>query len=169
MPHPMKKRKRVAPGKEASVDITMKSLRNPPLDITLPGQPLSTSILSLKTTVSEKYGLPTDKIRVLLKKKPCPDSKTIKDLVPEGEGEVEFSIMVMGGAAAVIPEQGGGLVPKPLETSVAREAYEEVLLKSEFWDDLKGFLSERLKNEAGVEKVYEIFKNTWDRQNAMRT
>jgi hypothetical protein len=163
MPHPMKKRKIFAPGQEGAINVTMKSLRNPPLDIALPGQPLSTSILNLKTTISEKYGIPTDKIRVLLKKKPCSDLKTIKDLVPGGDGEVEFSIMVIGGATAITPEQGSGSVPKPSEASTAREAYEEALLKPEFWNDLKGFLSQRLKDEAAAEKVYDVFRNALEK------
>ncbi|KAI9774796.1 MAG: hypothetical protein M1840_000012 [Geoglossum simile] len=169
MPRPMKKRKRVAPGQEASIDITMKSLRNPPLDIALPSQPRSTSILNLKTAISEKYGIPTEKIRLLLKKKPCPDLKLMKDLVPEGEGEVEFSIMVMGGVAAVASEHGIGPIAKPSEAPTAQGTYEEVLLKSEFWDELKGFLSQRLKDEAGAEKIYAVFRNAWDKRNAMQS
>jgi ubiquitin-like protein 4 len=165
MPHPMKKRKRVAPDQEASIDITMKSLRNPPLDITLPNSPLSTSILSLKKAISEKYGIPTEKIRILLKKKPCPDLKSIKDLVPEGEGEVEFSIMVIGGMTTVTSEHGSSPAAKPTD----RGANEDVLLESEFWDDLKGFLSRRLKDEAGAERIYEVFRKAWDRQNAMQS
>jgi hypothetical protein len=168
MPNPMKKRKRPAPGQEPSIDVTMKSLRNPPLDITCSGQPVSTSILSLKSAVSEKFGIPTDKIRLLLKKKPCPDSKTIRDLVPEGEGEVEFTIMIIGGQAAATLGQESGSVSRLPKATDARGANGETLLDSEFWRDLKAFLSQRLKDEKGAEIVYGAFKNAWDRQSAMQ-
>ncbi|KAH0534077.1 hypothetical protein FGG08_007323 [Glutinoglossum americanum] len=168
MPHPMKKRKRLDPGQEASVDVTMKSLRNPPLDITLSGQPLSTSILNLKTAISEKFGIPIDKIRLLLKKKPCPDSKTIKDLVSEGEGEVELSIMIIGGQTVTMSERDGGPASGSSGTPAAQGTGGGIQLDSEFWHDLKDFLCRRLKNEAGAETVHGVFKNAWDRPNAMQ-
>ncbi|KAH0558979.1 hypothetical protein GP486_004403 [Trichoglossum hirsutum] len=164
----MKKRKRLAPGQELSVDVTMKSLRNPPLDITCSGQPVSTSILSLKNAVSEKFGIPTDKIRLLLKKKPCADSKTIRDLVPEGEGEVEFTIMVIGGQAAAAIGQEGGLASRDPGPPSTLGASGGTLLDLEFWSDLKGFLGQRLKDEKGAEMVYDTFKNAWDKKPAMQ-
>src|SRR5277367_815932 len=101
MPRPMAKRQKLAPGQERSLTISLKSLRNPPLDVVLTSQSPLTSILDLKIEVSSQSSIPVDKIRILHKKKPVGDAKVLKDLVGEEETSVEFSVMVMGGAASV--------------------------------------------------------------------
>ncbi len=164
MPQPMKKKQKLAPGQERSINVSLKSLRNPPLDISLQIQPLSTSIHDLKQTVSEKAEISTDKIKLLHKKKPCSDSKTLKELVAEEDSEVEFSIMVMGGASTASPERAGtpAVVP-PVDTPAAQGPSGEKLMETdEFWDDLKGFLTQRLKDQGEGEKVFGIFKSAWD-------
>jgi hypothetical protein len=154
MPRPLAKKQKLAPGQERSLSVTLKSLRNPPLDITLPSLPLSTSILSLKESTSEQTSIPTSKLRLLWNKKPVQDSKTLKDVVGEEyEGvKVELGVMVIGGAAGVKREE-------EVEPVVAATGYgEEVLKTKEFWGDLRTFLVQRLKDEAEGERGWGVFR-----------
>ncbi len=108
----MSKRSKLAPGQERSVSVLVKSLRNPPLEVALSSQPLNTSVLDVKTAVAKQARIPADKIKMLHKKKPVADSKVLKDLVGGDETTVEFSVMIMGGAAAIKAEDTGA-APEP--------------------------------------------------------
>ncbi|KAH8820577.1 cell-cycle control medial ring component-domain-containing protein [Xylogone sp. PMI_703] len=156
MPKPLPKRQKLAPGQERSISVALKSLRNPPLDIHLSSQALSTSVLALKEEVSSQASIPVDKIRILYKKKPVTDSKVLKDLVGEDEQAVEFSVMVIGGAAAVVVKDEA---PTAQGSSGASE-----LATDEFWGDLKGYLVQRLRDEKEGERVFGVFKTAWDSQ-----
>lgn len=86
----------------------------------------------------------------------------MKDLVKEDESSIEFSVMVIGGAPKkgdeeVIPDAGVGKVAQG-------ESGLETLKNEEFWSDLKGFLTQRLRDEAQGEKVYGLFRGAWDAQ-----
>ncbi len=94
------------------------------------------------------------KIRLLFNKKPVPDSKVLKDVVGENETKVEFSVMVMGGAAALKKDEAEEVEPKVAVGSSGKE----VLGTDEFWSDLKGFLVQRLKDQAEGERVWGVFK-----------
>ncbi|KAL3421290.1 hypothetical protein PVAG01_07735 [Phlyctema vagabunda] len=158
MAKPLAKRQKLAPGQERSITVALKSLRNPPLDITLSSQTPNTSILDLKNAVSEKASIPAAKLRLLYKKKPVGDSKVLKDVVGEDESSVEFSIMVLGGAAAVTKEE-----PADATAPVAQgQSGKEALVTEEFWSDLKGFLTQRLRDEKQADKAYDIFKGAWE-------
>ncbi|KAI4155449.1 MAG: hypothetical protein LQ340_000995, partial [Diploschistes diacapsis] len=184
-PHPMTKPGRktsTAPGSEPAASISLKSLRNPPLDLSLPAQPLSTSILDLKRRVAQELGLRgVDKVRLLYRKKPWPDSKSVKDVLGDdapSAGGVEFSVMVMGGApAAGTPTADEKRAEAPPE--MAKEDVEmgdapvapvapgeksglEVLGENEFWADLKGFLELRVKDSAVADKAVTIFQAAWN-------
>ncbi|KAH6717655.1 cell-cycle control medial ring component-domain-containing protein [Leptodontidium sp. MPI-SDFR-AT-0119] len=154
MPRPLAKKVKLTPGAERSLSITLKSLRNPPLDVTLPAQALSTSILTLKETLSAQTSIPVAKIRLLFNKKPAPDSKVLKDLVGENDTKAEFSVMVIGGAAALKRTESEEVEPKVAHMGEGKEA----LKTEEFWTDLKGFLTQRLKDEAEGERVWGVFK-----------
>jgi hypothetical protein len=100
-----------------------------------------------------------DKLRVLHKKKPVPDSRVLKE-VAGGDGEadikqqkLEFGVMVIGGAAAV---RGGD------EEVIPPVAGADEGMGEEFWKDLKGFLVQRLKSEEVGEKAAGIFKKAWE-------
>ncbi|KAI9699449.1 MAG: hypothetical protein M1836_003060 [Candelina mexicana] len=164
MSQPMKKKQKLAPGQERSINVSLKSLRNPPLDISLPIQPLSTSIHDLKQIVSEKANIATDKVKLLHKKKPCSDSKTLQDLVADGDSEVEISVMVIGGATIATPERSGTpAVPDLVDAPVAQQSSGDKSMETEeFWSDLKGYLTQRLKDQDEGEKVFDIFKAAWD-------
>lgn len=149
----MNKRQKIVPGAELSLTVLLKSARNPPLDISLSAQPLSTSILSLKESVSSQTSIPSSKIKLLYNKKPVPDSKVLKDLLGDGAEvtKVEFGIMVIGGAAALKKSD------EEIEPTVIGEG-KEVLKTEEFWGDLKGFLIQRLKDEGEGERVVGVFR-----------
>ncbi|KAH8769830.1 cell-cycle control medial ring component [Diaporthe sp. PMI_573] len=163
MPKPMSKAVSLAPGQERSITVRIKSLRNPPLDIRLSSQPLNTSILDVKTSVSSETTIPVDKIKVLHKKKPVADSKVLKDLLGQDETSVEFSVMVLGGAAAAVP-------PAPKTEDAAADAAstaqgtsgEAVLQTDAFWTDLRGFLSQRIRDEKITEELFGKFLSSWE-------
>lgn len=164
----MTKRVALAPGQERSVTVLIKSLRNPPLDLKLTSQPLNTSILDVKTAVAAQASLLADKIKVLHKKKPVPDTKVLKDLLGDDETSVEFSVMVMGGAAAAAAP------PAVVSAPVAEERVEDaspaqgtsgeaVLATDEFWTDLRGFLLQRIRNEKTTDELFGKFLGSWER------
>ena len=89
------------------------------------------------------------------------DSKVLRDLVGEEDvAKVEFSVMVMGGAAVL--KKGMEEVDVP---SVAQgESGHAVMGQEEFWGDLKGFLLQRLRDETEGEKVYATFRKAWEKE-----
>ncbi|KAL7963608.1 cell-cycle control medial ring component domain-containing protein [Trichoderma compactum] len=169
MPTPMSKpSSRLPPGSERSIDITLKSLRNPPLDITLPATPLGTSILDIKAAVSAQTRIPVDKLKLLLNKRPVADTKVLKELLAkEADRTIDFSVMVIGGAAAIPPEDkkpaGEAMeTDEPVATAQADAAAVEAELESDaFWADLGGFLQQRLKAQDKAEELSSLFRSGW--------
>jgi len=160
MPKPFAKRQKLAPGQERSISVSLKSQRNPPLDVTLSALSPNTSILNIKESLSEKEGIAVDKLRLLYKKKPVGDAKVLKEVIGEEDTEAEFSVMVMGGAASV---KKPGSSEKEIEAPVAQgPSGAEVLAGGEFWDDLKGYLVQRLRDEEQAHKVFGVFKKAWE-------
>lgn len=168
MPKPMSKAVSLAPGQERSITVHIKSLRNPPLDIRLSSQPLNTSILDVKTSVSSETSIPVDKIKVLHKKKPVADSKVLKDLLGEDDTSVEFSVMVLGGAAAAAASpapknEEDSAAAAPDATSTAQGTSGEAVLQTDaFWTDLRGFLSQRIRDEKITEELFGKFLSSWE-------
>lgn len=164
----MSKAVSLAPGQERSIAVHIKSLRNPPLDIRLSSQPLNTSILDVKTSVSSETNIAVDKIKVLHKKKPVADSKVLKDLLGEDETSVEFSVMVLGGAAAAAPpaskpEDDPAAAPAADAASTAQGTSGEAVLQTDaFWTDLRGFLSQRIRDEKITEELFGKFLSSWE-------
>lgn len=145
------------PGSERSLTVSLKSLRNPPLDIKLKSQALNTSVLDLKQKVVEETGVPLDKIKLLYKKKPVADSKVLKELVAEADGtSVEFGVMVLGGAAAAVKKEetpAGDVAQGPSGNATVQT--------TEFWDDLKGFLLQRIRDEKEASDLFETFQTAY--------
>lgn len=159
MPTPMSKPKTLLPGQERSVTVVLKSLRNPPLDVKLSSQPLSTSVLDIRARVAGQSRIPLDKLKVLHNKRPLADSKILKDIVGEtAESKVEFSVMVIGGAAAIMPEQ-------PASTPAVASG-RDALTTDVFWEDLNGFLLQRLKDEETARQLGTLFKSSWESSRA---
>lgn len=65
--------------------------------ITISDLTVDSTIHDIKTQYALKSGLPQDRVKLLLNKKPAGDLKTLKDLGVK-EDSVEFSVMVIGGA-----------------------------------------------------------------------
>ncbi|KAK4940077.1 hypothetical protein LTR28_009223, partial [Elasticomyces elasticus] len=184
-----------------TLTITLTPMRSssstaPPL--TLSAQPPETSVHELKAQYAQRTGLSTEKIKLLLHRKPCADIKTLKELLGDVAGgaggtEVEFAVMVLGGAAvSSTPSTPAVEVPDPAATAAVApgeaididgpgplsenaEAQAEaggsvagqqgsgssVLQTEEFWDDLKGFLVQRLRDEREGEKAVAVFRKAW--------
>ena len=128
------------------------------LDIKLKSQPPNIAMLDIKSAVTTQTKIPTDKLKLLYKKKPVSDSKVLKDLAGENETEIEVSVMVLGGAAAIQPEKESDVAVGPSGSSI--------LETNEFWVDLHGFLQQRIKDAAQAEELSNLFKKTWESTKA---
>ena len=182
MPRKMNRRQKLAPGQEAAVRVCLKSVRNPSFNIVLPQpQSISTTVLDLKRALLEHIDASEDQLRLLYKKKPCSDFKTIKDLVPAEERDVEFSVMVMGGgaggggtdgtAAAVVAttssqstkpdEIGKGETSSTTAMKQITNDAQDLLHADGFWQDLKSFLHDRLNDEREADQILQTFRSAW--------
>ena len=120
----------------------------------------------LKLAVASELSLVgTDNIRVLWKKKPVSDARSVREVVGdevgEGGGEVEFGIMVIGGVPVTrgeedvtMGEAGGVGVAQGISGA-------EVLGTEEFWEDLRGWLMQRIRDEGAAGEAWEVFKGGW--------
>lgn len=173
---PKKTKQTQAPGASKSVNIKVKSARNPTLEFSITNAPVTTtSVQDLKDAVRERVtdaqGNPValDKIKILYRRKPIPGTgKTVVEVLadePEmltGGKEVEFGVMIIGGAQVVEavesqPEAAPEEVPKP----AAGPSGEEVLKTDAFWDDLQGFMEQRLKDADEAKRLAVLFKSAW--------
>ncbi|KAL8883139.1 MAG: hypothetical protein Q9192_007421 [Flavoplaca navasiana] len=156
-----------------TISITLRSLKPPPLNLTLRSQPLAISIFALKQAIaSEIHRDSTDGIKILYQRKPCSDAKTVGEVVgEEAGGEVEFGVMVVGGGAPAAASVGKGLEGEDVKMGGGVEegvpaaqgaSGEEVLASAAFWDDLKGWLMLRVRDEGKAEEVWSLFKRGWD-------
>ncbi|KAK3717285.1 hypothetical protein LTR37_005994 [Vermiconidia calcicola] len=101
--HPFPRRDRPAgsqQAKEKTITVTLKPMRAGET-VQIKDIGLDSTIHDLKTQYSQKSGQPLDKIKLLLNKKPAADLKSLKEL--SIEGDVELSVMVMGGASGTTP------------------------------------------------------------------
>jgi hypothetical protein len=71
--------------------------------VSIPDLDLSTSIYDIKDQYAKQTSQAHEKIKVLLNKKPAADLKTLKELGVSGD--VEFSLMILGGGGAT-PSSG---------------------------------------------------------------
>lgn len=150
-----------APGTDSSIDIHIKSSRGPAVDIRLSAQPLSTSVIELKQKVAKQAGLEaTDKIRILYQKKPCSDSKSIKDVLgDDATASAEFTVMFMGVTPSNLNQTATSASE---ETNKSPQKSEEALLeKDEFWTDLEEYLRQKLGNVPTAQKAAKLFRETW--------
>jgi ubiquitin-like protein 4 len=153
-----------APGStpaEKTVAVVLKNHKYPSLSLALANQVLSTSVFDLKTAyAAQNPGLAVEKIKLLHSKKPVADSKSLKDVLgeaAEAARDVEFGVMVMGGVT-------GGPTPATMEdgaTAIGGVGI-EVLRTKEFWDDLRGFLIQKVQDEGESERLMGLFKAAWE-------
>jgi ubiquitin-like protein 4 len=156
MPKAMSKRKgvRVTPGQERSLAVSVTSIRNPPFNLNLSSQSRSTSVQDIKATVAKETRIPEDKIKILHKKKPIPDSKVLRDLIAEDDEAIDFSVIVIGGASATVANPDDQKAQQSLSGT-------DVLRTEEFWDDLKSFLLQRTRDEQVAAELMSTFESTW--------
>ena len=172
----------IAPGSSKSITVHLKSARNPALEFSLPNAPISTtSVQDLKDAVRDRVAdaqdnkISLEKIKILYKRKPV-TGKTIAEVLSDEPGmlaggkEVEFGVMIMGGAKVVDAAVAGadqemegsgeaGVSPTP--KAAVGPSGEEVLQTEAFWDDLQGFLEQRVKDTEEAQKLRELFKGAW--------
>lgn len=171
-----------AGGQKAVVDVTLKSSKNPVWSLGLPGTEMGATVLELKERVARELRLGgTEKIRVLYRKKPVGDVKTLKELLAANEDddkgeaaglqELELGVMVMGYnkeavAGDVAMTDGGGATSVVAQGGPSGRAEEEegVLGKEEFWADLRGFLMQRLRDEGKAGEVFARFRESWEKR-----
>ncbi|PWY88075.1 hypothetical protein BO94DRAFT_535087 [Aspergillus sclerotioniger CBS 115572] len=176
---PKKVKPTIAPGSSKSITVHLKSARNPALEFSLPNAPISTtSVQDLKDAVRDRVAdaqdnkISLEKIKILYKRKPV-TGKTIAEVLSDEPGmlaggrEVEFGVMIMGGAKVVDTgadqekegsgETGGSPTPK----AAVGPSGEEVLQTEAFWDDLQGYLEQRVKDTEEAKKLRELFKGAW--------
>ncbi len=152
--------------KQSTLNITLKSSKNPVMSLSLPSTDVGTSVLALKEKVAKELRIEgTDRIRVLYKRKPAGDVKTVKEVIGEEDvgQEVDFGVMVMGYKEDAT-KKDEDMPMKDAEEPVAQgPSEEEVLIGEEFWNDLRGFLVQRLRDEGKAGEVFDNFRASWER------
>jgi hypothetical protein len=142
-----------------------------------------TSIYDLKSQYATETSIPAAKIKILYKKKPVSDAKTVSEVIGQDvTGEVEFGVMVMGGAvaspaagtpvtsppAAAPSEADKGLASASTEglskggPAAIGPSGKDVVATEEFWSDLKNFVMQRTKDEAEAERLTKVFRGAWE-------
>lgn len=152
-------------------------MKSTQLTVPLPSISASTtSIYDLKTAYTTSTSIPSSKIKILYKKKPVADSKTVAEVIGQDTAsEVEFSVMVMGSAVAgatpaatppaVAPSEDENELAGVGETvgSVAQgPSGKEVVASDVFWEDLRGFVVQRIKDEKEGGRLIAVFRKAWD-------
>lgn len=141
----------------------------------------STSIFDLKTAYATQTSIPAAKIKILYKKKPVTDSKTVAEVVGSDAGsEVEFGVMVLGGAVATPVQSPPAVAPveeeKGLASGSVAAAAENAgpaaqgpsgkdVVNEAFWEDLKGFVVQRIRDEKEGERLVGVFKSAWEKES----
>ncbi|KAE8354588.1 cell-cycle control medial ring component-domain-containing protein [Aspergillus coremiiformis] len=169
---PKKVKRSQAPGSAKSITVNLKSARNPFLEIKLSNKPISTtSVQDLKDAVRDRVldaqsnKIPLDKIKILYKRKPV-TGKTIAELLADepdllaGGKEVEFGVMIMGGAKVVEVDQE--IVDRGASPKAAVGPSGEAIVETDaFWEDLEGYLGQRIKDNEEAKRLRILFKEAW--------
>lgn len=137
------------------------------------------SVYDLKSHYAKESSIPASKIKILYKKKPVNDSKTVAEVIgQDSQSDIEFGVMIMGGAVAATSgstpaSSPPAIAPDEAEKGLAGAASEggpaavgpsgkEVVATEEFWGDLKNFILQRIKDEAEGERLAGIFRKSWE-------
>ncbi|KAF1829683.1 hypothetical protein BDW02DRAFT_560608 [Decorospora gaudefroyi] len=185
-PHPQRPNPPTTTTSTPTTTITLKPLKPSTPTLALAAINASkTSIYDLKQHYATQTSIPANKIKILYKKKPVADSKTLAEVVGADAGpEVEFGVMVMGGGAA----GGGGGTPVTSPPAVApptesekglasagetsagmahgtagvSASGKEIVATEEFWGDLKTFVLQRIKDAEEGERLVAVFRGAWE-------
>ncbi|KAJ4987439.1 hypothetical protein SVAN01_07039 [Stagonosporopsis vannaccii] len=181
--------KTAANASSSTLNISLKPMK--PTTPTLPlsaVDPSKTSVYDLKSQYATSTGIPAAKIKILYKKKPVTDSKLVSEIVgAEAAADVEFGVMVMGGAtagsatpsaespvespAAAAPSESdkglagagaGANLGAPGGAAAVGPSGKDVVATDEFWGDLKNFVLQRIKDEQEGERLVGVFRKAWD-------
>ena len=120
---------------------------------------------------------------MLYKRKPVSgDEKAVREVVgEEGRGEVEFSVMVIGGVGGGVGGAGvkGGaegegvkgsegegekVGEKEKEVGGEGKKIEEVLGQDAFWADLQTWVGQRVGDGDAAKGVVEAFRDGWSKR-----
>ena len=151
-----------------ATSILIRSTKTPPLDLRISeADPAAVTILELKERVVTELGggVELGKVKLLWGKKPVTggDARTVREVLGGKEveklAEVEFGVLVMGYKAPA----GGGAAAATAGAAGAADAGES--LDDAFWEDLRGFLQQRLKDEGKAEEVVGVFKGAWEKKS----
>jgi len=166
----------------ATLTITLKPLRasaTGPNAVVVKDQTPESSIYDVKAACAAQAGYAAEKVKILWERKPVSDSKTVKEVVGEAAtpgAEVEMGVMFMGqptqapsggsddgSAVRVAEEQGTDRRESVYEDASSAQAGhgEAVLGSKEFWDELQGFVSQKLHNESLTTKVMQGFRQSY--------
>ncbi|OSS45306.1 hypothetical protein B5807_10333 [Epicoccum nigrum] len=178
--HPQRPAPKTASNATSTITITLKPMK--PTTPTLPLSsidPAKTSVYDLKSSYASSTSIPAAKIKILYKKKPVTDSKLVSEIIGADAGaEVEFGVMVMGGATAGVAspsaespaESPAAVAPSESEKGLAGTGAaaavgpsgKELVATEEFWGDLKNFVFQRIKDEQEGERLVGVFKKAWE-------
>ncbi|KAG9195932.1 hypothetical protein G6011_01053 [Alternaria panax] len=176
-----------------AITITLKPMKPSTPTIPLSSvDPAKTSVYDLKQQYATQASLQPAKIKILYKKKPVADSKTLAEVIGTDAGsEVEFGVMVMAGAAlggsgsgaaspasASTPVTSPPAVAPPTEsekglasagethagtaTGATAASGKDVVATDEFWGDLKNFVMQRTKDADESERLLGVFRAAWE-------
>jgi len=145
--------------------------------VTITNQTPSSSIYDVKAACAARAGYLPEKVKVLWERKPVSESKTVREVVGEAakEGaEVEMGVMFVGqptemAGSGVEKQKEVESVPAKEEDDVWHEApvapgqeHGKAILETDsFWDDLHGFVLQRIKDEDTTKEVVAGFKKSW--------
>lgn len=193
-PHPQRPNPKSTDSADASTSASTITVTLKPMKPSTPTIPLSaidpsrTSVYDLKQQYATQASLSAAKIKILYKKKPVTDSKTLIEVIGTDAGaEVEFGVMVMAGAAAASgsPAAGGTPVTSPpavapptesekglasagessagaSSTTTGAVSGKDIVATDEFWGDLKTFILQRTKDAEEGERLVGVFKAAWE-------
>lgn len=90
---------------------------------------------------------------------------------PDSTGDVEFSVMLMGGAVASPPVQSPPAVAPQSEEArglagagaAAQGPSGKEVVNDEFWSDLQAFVVQRIRDESEGKRLVGIFKGAWEK------
>lgn len=129
--------------------------------------PASTSVYDLKTRAARQTGYTPANIKVLVARKPVPDSKLLSDILPPAAGAaVELGVMFVGAPAnptASVPAEADAGGKAGAEAPVAQgTSGASVLAEGGFWRDLEGFMMQRVRDEAVGKEAVAVFRQAWE-------
>ena len=76
--------------------------------------------------------------------------------------------MLIGGATAVSHQERDSKSAEQGKGPVAQgPSGDKVLQSDEFWEDLKGFLVQRVRNEGKAVEAWEVFRDGWRKRIGM--